>query len=424
MIRSFSLSLALLALLTVGAPVIAAESLGQSRGFYLSPSTERSGGTPAGVLAPIQAFELVRPGMDAFRVGRIYTSCPCVELVSDKRAFTKGERAYFEARNVKATPPSGHTYALYVQITSPVKTTVRYDIFMRSSQFIPKPIEEVMAAREKEEAETKKGALTKKDEDKALVEKVKEKAAAALGTATETASGAYAATRNKVRDLVGRDKDKDKEMDPYRARSEPDDFGRDGTLEGSDIPPFDEETGQYLTEKEDETAPAAKEEAEEAEEAEKPAAVEDEADLPPYAVDSNVTLLTLGVADLDRSRKFYEALGWKAIVNDDFEDSVFFQLNGQILALYPMTKLLEDQARPDARPVSGGVALGINVADRRAVTDAYLAFIEAGASSLKTPAATPWGGTACFVADPDGHPWEISWIPQMTVDENGKLWIK
>ncbi len=90
-----------------------------------------------GDLAPPQLFEIIRPGQQAFSLGRLYTSCVCVTLEADKAQFAAGERAVLRLRNVRPSPPEGTMYALYAQLRSPVRTILRADTFLQSSQFIP-----------------------------------------------------------------------------------------------------------------------------------------------------------------------------------------------------------------------------------------------------------------------------------------------
>ena len=112
----------------------------QARGYYLSTAPEFSGYTPFGDHAPITAIEIIRPNGEPVSIGRLHTSCTCVRLEASKRTFARGERAILNLRNVLPTPPQGHDYAVYVQITRPIRTTLRYDIFLQSAQFIPQPI--------------------------------------------------------------------------------------------------------------------------------------------------------------------------------------------------------------------------------------------------------------------------------------------
>lgn len=104
-------------------------------GFFLNPvGTEAQG---AGDLAPVQLFEIVRPNSQAINIGRLFTSCVCVTLEADKTYFASGEPAILRLRNTKATPQNGQLYAVYVQLNSPIRTVLRFDTFVQSSQFLP-----------------------------------------------------------------------------------------------------------------------------------------------------------------------------------------------------------------------------------------------------------------------------------------------
>lgn len=83
-------------------------------------------------LAPSQVLEIIRPDMGPITVGRLNSSCSCVRASMPKRSYAAGERALIEIRNVKATPRDGATYAVFVQLTSPVREVLQYDIFVKS----------------------------------------------------------------------------------------------------------------------------------------------------------------------------------------------------------------------------------------------------------------------------------------------------
>ncbi len=133
-------------------------------------------------------------------------------------------------------------------------------------------------------------------------------------------------------------------------------------------------------------------------------------------MEQRLSLVTLGVADLDRSRRFYEALGWRRGNKD--AGVVFFQLPGMILALWSRAALAEDAGVADTGGF-GGVALAYN-ARSKADVDAVLAEAKAaGAHVLKPAKDTFWGGYSGYFADPDGHPWEVAWNPHWSFDEDG-----
>ncbi len=135
-------------------------------------------------------------------------------------------------------------------------------------------------------------------------------------------------------------------------------------------------------------------------------------------MEQRVSLITLGVADLGRSRSFYSALGWLEW-DKDCPDIAFFQLHGQALALYPMRELLSDQGQADPRP--GGITLSINLGSREEAAAAHRAFIAAGGKNIKTPEDTPWGGFSGYASDPDGHPWEFAFVPMFPLGPDGAL---
>lgn len=141
-------------------------------------------------------------------------------------------------------------------------------------------------------------------------------------------------------------------------------------------------------------------------------------------MEQRLSLVTLGVADLVRARRFYEkGLGWTAL--DGPESVVFFQLPGMMFALWSRNELAHDAGLADchAAPAGfSGLALAHNVRSREAV-DAVLAEAEkAGATITKPGADTFWGGYSGYFADPDGHLWEVAWNPFWRMDEKGGVW--
>jgi catechol 2,3-dioxygenase-like lactoylglutathione lyase family enzyme len=137
-------------------------------------------------------------------------------------------------------------------------------------------------------------------------------------------------------------------------------------------------------------------------------------------MEPRLSLVTLGVADVTRSRRFYEALGWRASSASQLDDVAFFQLGGIALALWGRPELARDAELPDPGGW-GGVALAHN-ARTRAEVDAIL--VEAGAAGgrvLKLARETSWGGYAGYFADPDGHPWEVAWNPHFPLRPDGSL---
>lgn len=130
-----------------------------------------------------------------------------------------------------------------------------------------------------------------------------------------------------------------------------------------------------------------------------------------------ITVITLGVADLDRAVVFYrDGLGWTTagIVGEEFEHGAvaFFDLQpGLRLALWPRASIAHDSGLPLAAPSATEVTLGHNVESREAVDDAMARARDAGARIVKPAHDTFWGGYAGYFQDPDDHLWEVVWNP-------------
>lgn len=139
-------------------------------------------------------------------------------------------------------------------------------------------------------------------------------------------------------------------------------------------------------------------------------------------MDQRISMITLGVRDLGRSRTFYEALGWKARQTSG-ADIVFFQLNGMVLALYPRAALAEDATVPDEAPNApfGGIAIAYNGRDKADVDRVLAEAKAAGAKILKPAHDAFWGGYSGYFADLDGHPWEVAYNPHWQLTAEGNL---
>jgi hypothetical protein len=134
-------------------------------------------------------------------------------------------------------------------------------------------------------------------------------------------------------------------------------------------------------------------------------------------MEQRVSLITLGVGDLLRSRSFYEELGWSpGIVIDD--DVIFFQTGGMVLALWDRAKLAADSAVSDGGGW-GGMTLAHNVRSREEVDRVIEEARAAGASIGREATPTEWGGYSGVFIDPDGHPWEVAHNPSWAIDDDG-----
>ena len=130
-----------------------------------------------------------------------------------------------------------------------------------------------------------------------------------------------------------------------------------------------------------------------------------------------VNLITLGVGDLGRARRFYEALGWTTGAAPA-DDVVFFQTGEMVLALWDRARLAEDSAVSDDGGW-GGVTLALNFGSPAEVDATIEEARSAGATIGREPAETFWGGYSGVFIDPDGHPWEVAHNPHWTVTASG-----
>ncbi|MGV0834989.1 VOC family protein [Mycolicibacterium thermoresistibile] len=138
-------------------------------------------------------------------------------------------------------------------------------------------------------------------------------------------------------------------------------------------------------------------------------------------MDQRISLITLGVDDLPRARRFYEqGLGW--VPGQSAEGVVFYQLPGIALALFGRADLAEDARHPiDGR--FSGVTLAINQRTEADVDAVLNQAQAAGATILKPAEKTFWGGYSGYFADLDGHVWEVAFNPGFTLNADGTLTI-
>lgn len=137
-------------------------------------------------------------------------------------------------------------------------------------------------------------------------------------------------------------------------------------------------------------------------------------------MEQRLSLVTLGVADLARARRFYEdGLGWQR--GNAEEGVAFYQMPGMIFALWSRADLAADAGIADSGAVFSGQALAYNARDRDEV-DAVLGEAAAAGGVIVKPAhETFWGGYSGYFADPDGHLWEVAHNPFWTIGEDGAI---
>ncbi len=136
-------------------------------------------------------------------------------------------------------------------------------------------------------------------------------------------------------------------------------------------------------------------------------------------MDQRISVITLGVADLDRARAFYRALGWQA-AGPEPDDVAFYQAGGMVLGLWDRARLAEDSAVSDSGGW-GGVTLAHNVRSPGQVDAVINAARAAGAVIGREPASTFWGGYSGVFIDPDGHPWEVAHNPGWELAADGTV---
>lgn len=137
-------------------------------------------------------------------------------------------------------------------------------------------------------------------------------------------------------------------------------------------------------------------------------------------MDPRISLITLGVENLDRAVAFYCSLGWER-TGDDSLDVAFFRAGHMVFALWGRDQLASDSGLANDGRGFDGIVLAYNTHSPAEVDTVIEEAREAGATISKEPSATFWGGySGCFV-DPDGHAWEVAHNPHWTINDNGSI---
>jgi catechol 2,3-dioxygenase-like lactoylglutathione lyase family enzyme len=141
------------------------------------------------------------------------------------------------------------------------------------------------------------------------------------------------------------------------------------------------------------------------------------------SVPARISIVTLGVDNLPRSKAFYEALGWE-VAGTVGDEICWFKTADSYLGLFDRESLARDAGlRSEPTAEFGGITLAINVESEAAVDGAFEAAQGAGARILKLAERTEWGGYSGYFADPDGHPWEVAYNPSFPIGANGRITI-
>ncbi|MFP5335578.1 MAG: VOC family protein [Actinomycetes bacterium] len=137
-------------------------------------------------------------------------------------------------------------------------------------------------------------------------------------------------------------------------------------------------------------------------------------------VPARISLVTLGVADVEASTRFYSGLGWAPSAASVPGVVTFYATDGGQLALFGRDALAADAGTVPARPHSS-VALALNCDSREQVDEVAARWVAAGGAVVKEPAAAAeFEGYAGYLADPDGHLWEVAWNPGFPIGADGR----
>ncbi|MEJ8571736.1 VOC family protein [Microbaculum marinum] len=137
-------------------------------------------------------------------------------------------------------------------------------------------------------------------------------------------------------------------------------------------------------------------------------------------MDQRISLVTLGVADVQESAAFYGRLGWRRSEQSQAE-IVFFDAGGIVLGLFGRAALADDADVPPQGSGFRAVALAQNLPTRDAVDAALADAVKAGARVVRRAEEVFWGGYSGYFEDPDGHLWEVAFNPHWSLDETGRI---
>jgi hypothetical protein len=136
---------------------------------------------------------------------------------------------------------------------------------------------------------------------------------------------------------------------------------------------------------------------------------------------ANITLITLGVADIATATAFYASLGFVKSRTASQDEVSFFRAGGVVLALWRRETQREDANAGEVWNGNGGIVVAQNVASEAAVDTVMAKAAASGARILKPASKTFWGGYNGYFADPDGHVWEVAFNPHWGLDEQGLI---
>ena len=137
-------------------------------------------------------------------------------------------------------------------------------------------------------------------------------------------------------------------------------------------------------------------------------------------MEPRISIVTLGVRDLDRAVNFYEKMGLKR--NESVTEGVaFFQMGGMILGLWPRDQLANDAGVENSEPGFSGMSLAYNTRSDAEVDEVLAAAERAGGRIVKPAQKAFWGGWYGYFADTEGHLWEVAHNPAFPIDAKGNI---
>jgi catechol 2,3-dioxygenase-like lactoylglutathione lyase family enzyme len=142
-----------------------------------------------------------------------------------------------------------------------------------------------------------------------------------------------------------------------------------------------------------------------------------------HTMDQRISIVTLGVNDLEISKRFYvDGLGWKPVFEN--KEIIFFQTGGMVFALFLRDQLAADFQADPATFGRAALALAHNVREKSEVDPLMHRAASAGAKTLKPAREASWGGYSGYFADPDGFAWEIAWNPHWHIAADGSIYVR
>lgn len=138
-------------------------------------------------------------------------------------------------------------------------------------------------------------------------------------------------------------------------------------------------------------------------------------------MEQRISIITLGVDDLQKSRVFYDSLGWQVVTEEQSDEIICYNLQSMALALFPWEKLAEDAGVSPNRSGYSSFTIAYNVNSEIEVETILEQAHQAGAKIIKPAQKVFWGGYSGYFSDPDNHLWEVAYNPFSKLGPNGEF---